>query len=142
MKKIFFITITLFFIIFNYPKIYAQSTPEELMQHFFDLFEKDPSQAFDYIFSTNKLIDPNQSGIQSLKDKFETTRKVMGNYYGYDIASKNTVGNIYVKYNYILKYERQPIKLEVIMYKPNKIWKIQTLNFKEDFDGDFKEIKF
>ena len=138
MKKILFFTILL--VIFSNTKLSAQNTPEELMDKFFVLFETNPSLAFDYVFSTNKMIDLNQPEIQNLKDSFEKSRKVLGNYYGYETAKKLVAGTVYAKYYYVLKYERQPLKLEAIMYKPNNTWKILSVMCKESLDDCFEEI--
>lgn len=115
----------------------AQATPEELMNNFFELFDKDLDNAIDYLFSTNNLIDPRQPGIQSIKEKFDISRKMLGNYYGYEIVSRYYAGDSYVKYIYSLKYERQPVKFIVILYKPDKKWKVQNVNFHDDISTEF-----
>jgi hypothetical protein len=119
-------------------KIKAQVTPEDLMEEFFAIFDEDVNQAVDYLFSTNPLIDANQDGIKSIKERFELSRKLLGNYYGAEIVSKYYAGNSYAKYVYSLKYERQPVKLVLVLYKPNKTWKVQNVNFQDDMDTEFK----
>ena len=142
MKRIFYITsfVVFVFVLVFTNNISAQNTPEKLMDQFFILFEKNPGSAFDYIFSTNKMIDQNQPEIHGLKDSFDRSRKMLGNYYGYTVAKKMVIADVYVKYYYVLRYERLPLKLEAIMYKPNDTWKIQSITCKEVLD-DFKEVE-
>lgn len=116
----------------------AQATPEELMDGFFAIFEEDVNQAVDYLFATNPMIDPNQPGIKSIKEKFELSRKLLGNYYGYEIISIYHAGDSYVKYIYSLKYERQPVKFITVLYKPKDKWKVQNINFQDDIETEFK----
>jgi len=115
----------------------AQSTPEELMDAFFIIFNEDINQAVDYLFATNDMIDPSQPGIQSIKERLELSRKMLGNYSGYEIVNKYQAGESYVKYIYSLKYERQPVKLIVVLYKPKDKWKVQNINFQDDIDTEF-----
>jgi len=115
----------------------AQSTPEELMDAFFIIFNEYINQAVDYLFATNDMIDPSQPGIQSIKERLELSRKMLGNYSGYEIVNKYQAGESYVKYIYSLKYERQPVKLIVVLYKPKDKWKVQNINFQDDIDTEF-----
>ncbi len=121
-----------------YNKIYAQSSPEEITETFFAIFENDMSAAVDYLFSTNDLIDPNQPGIKSIKEKMEVTRKLLGNFYGYEIVNIYYAGESYQKHIYSIKYERQPVKMTIIYYRPNKKWKVQSLNFQDDIDSELR----
>ena len=41
----------------------------------FPNFEEDAGAAIDYLFATNNMIDPNQLGIKSIKERLELSRK-------------------------------------------------------------------
>lgn len=116
----------------------AQATPEELMEGFFAIFNEDVNQAIDYLFATNNMIDPSQQGIKSIKERLELSRKLLGNYYGSEIVDVYYAGDSYVKYIYSLKYERQPVKFIVVLYKPKDKWKVQNINFQDDIDTEFR----
>jgi hypothetical protein len=122
-------------------KAKAQATPEELMEAFFTIFNEDVNQAVDYLFATNQMIDPSQPGIKSIKERLELSRKLLGNYYGYELIDIYTAGDSYRKYVYSLKYERQPVKFIVVLYRPEKKWKVQNINFQDDIELDFKRIE-
>ncbi len=116
----------------------AQATPEELMEGFFAIFNEDVNQAVNYLFATNPMIDPTQTGIKSIKERLELSRKLLGNYYGYELVDVYQAGDSYRKYIYSLKYERQPVKFIVVLYKPDLKWKVQNINFQDDIDTEFK----
>ncbi|MDR2836574.1 MAG: hypothetical protein LBV69_10365 [Bacteroidales bacterium] len=134
--------ILLVFLLFYLPvKIFSQSTPEQIMEYFFTIYEEDTDKAIDYFFTTNTKIDTKLPGIQAIKDNLNASRKLLGNYYGYDLATKYYAGEVYAKYCYTLKYDRQPVKMVVFFYKPDKIWKAQSMNFVEDYESDFKVVE-
>ena len=108
------------------------------MDAFFAIFDEDVNLAVDYLFESNPLIDGNQEGIKSIKERLELSRKLLGNYHGYEIVNIYHAGDSYAKYIYSLKYERQPVKFEVVLYKPKDIWKVQNINFKDDIDTEFR----
>lgn len=118
----------------------AQNTPEDIMAKFFIMFNTDVNKAIDYLFSTNEWLESNKEGTTSMKEKFEATRKLLGNFNGYELAGKYYLGESYAKYVYVLKYDRQPIEFVVFMYKPDKIWKLQNMNFHSDFEKDMVKV--
>jgi len=119
----------------------AQNTPEDIMAGFFTLFNNDVNQAIDYLFSTNEWLESNKEGTTAIKEKFEASRKLLGNFNGYELAGKYYLGESYAKYIYILKYDRQPVEFVVTMYRPNKVWKLQNMNFHSDFEKDMVKVE-
>ncbi|MBO7651967.1 MAG: hypothetical protein J6S84_04535 [Bacteroidales bacterium] len=119
----------------------AQNTPEDIMVGFFTLFNNDVNQAIDYLFSTNEWLESNKEGTTAIKEKFEASRKLLGNFNGYELAGKYYLGESYAKYIYILKYDRQPVEFVVTMYRPNKVWKLQNMNFHSDFEKDMVKVE-
>lgn len=118
----------------------AQDNPEDILEPFFDAFEQNPDDAIDYIFRSNSYIEQNQQGIERLKERFNTSRKLLGNYYGEEIVKIETAGDSFIRYIYMLKYERQPVKLEILLYKPNDKWVLYTMQFRDNIYEDFEEI--
>lgn len=138
MKKIFFLLI-LFLLS---PAIKAQSdslnTPEKICEHFFMLFETDTDNAVDFLFSTNKWF--NAATMPQLVDIKGKIKKLyyLGNFKGFELASKKVLSPSNVLITYIVKYDRQPIKIEYYFYKPEKQWQIQTFRFEEDLKLDLQ----
>lgn len=119
----------------------AQNSPEEIMSRFFSIFNDDVNKAIDYLFSTNEWLESNKEGTTAMKEKFEATRKLLGNFNGYELAGKYYLGQSYAKYVYVLKYDRQPVEFVVTMYRPDKMWKLQNMNFHSDFEKDMIKIE-
>lgn len=118
----------------------SQDNPEEVLEPFFEMFKNDMGKAIDYLFSTNELIEGNQEGITTIKNRLDMSRKLLGNYYGHELIKLEEAGESYLRYTYSLKYDRQPVKLIIIMYKSNDHWKIQNINFDDKVEGEFREI--
>ena len=118
----------------------AQESPEDILEPFFDAFEVNPDDAIDYIFSTNPYIEQNQQGIDRLKERFNTSRKLLGNYYGEEIIKIQSAGDSFIRYIYMLKYDRQPVKLEIILYRANEKWMLYTMQFRDNLYDDFEDI--
>ncbi|MDD4150655.1 MAG: hypothetical protein PHE33_11590, partial [Bacteroidales bacterium] len=88
MKKTLLILIIITGLIaFSNNKLEAQATADELMDGFFTIFDEDVNQAIDYLFATNPLIDNKQAGIKAIKERLELSRKLLGNFYGWEIVS-------------------------------------------------------
>ena len=119
----------------------AQNTPEEIMSKFFSLFDTDVNKAIDYLFSTNEWLESNKEGTTAMKEKFEASRKLLGNFNGYELAGKYYLGQSYAKYVYVLKYDRQPVELVITLYRPDTVWKLQNMNFHSDFEKDMVKVE-
>lgn len=116
---------------------YSQQSIEDIMTTFFGLFETDSDAALDYVFSTNPLIDTHQEGLVSLKERLRSSRKLLGNYCGYEIVNVYAAGESYMKYVYAIKYDRQPLMMTLVFYKPADKWKLQVMNIQKDADREF-----
>ncbi len=119
----------------------SQSEPEDLLDTFFEIFDVNVDEAIDFLFSSNPLIDPSQQGIKAIKERLDISRRLLGEYYGHEKVREYEAGYSYRKYIYALKYERQPLKIEIILYKPGEIWKVQNVNFHDDVGVDFKIVE-
>jgi hypothetical protein len=118
----------------------SQETPEDVLEPFFDSFDQSPDQAIEYIFSTNPYINQNQKGIDNIKERLNTSRKLLGEYYGEELTKIQSVGDSFVKYSYMLKYDRQPVKLDIVLYRPNDKWLLYTMQFDDKLNKDFQTI--
>jgi hypothetical protein len=138
MKK----AIILFIISIIAPSLRAQndtlSTPEKISEHFFMLFATDTDNAVDFLFSTNKWF--NTATMPQLGEIKGKIKKLyyLGNLKGFELASKKVLSPSLVLITYIVKYDRQPIKIEFYYYKPENQWQIQTFRFEEDLKIDLQ----
>ena len=120
-------------------KLNAQSSEKDITTEFFRIFENEPMKAMDYAFSTNKWMERNIDGIESLKTKFKDLLPLVGNYYNYELITEKSVGKNLKLISYMLKYDRQPVRLTFVMYKPNDLWQVQNLNWDVSLDDELEE---
>ncbi|MEA3448341.1 MAG: hypothetical protein U9Q98_07830 [Bacteroidota bacterium] len=120
---------------------FSQKTPEDILDPFFDTFEHNPDKAIEYIFTTNPYIKQNQDGIKRIKERLNTSRKLLGEYYGEELIKLQSVADSFVKYTYMLKYDRQPVKIEIVLYRPNDTWLLYTMQFDDKLSEDFKTLE-
>jgi ABC-type transporter MlaC component len=136
MKKI--IPFALLFCSFN---ALAQSDPQKMIDEFFKLYkEKSSDAALDYVFDTNKWMKDSKDQIENVKFKLNSTVvKAMGDYYGYDLITKKTVGDKLTYYTFLLRYDRQPIRFNFLFYSPNGQWRLLNFSFDDSIKEDLVE---
>ena len=134
MKNLLFIILT----IFISGNLFAQSTPEEMFDTFFEEYKEDPNKAIDYIFSKNTWIleSEDTSEIKNLLNKL--TVDFVGNYIGYDLMVEKVISGRFVLLSYLVRYDRQPFRFTFQFYKPDNEW----MFFKFLLDDElFQEIE-
>jgi hypothetical protein len=127
------------FFLFTLTESHAQKTPKEITDKFFSLYEKDPVKAVEYVFSTNKWFDKNQEGVTGLITKLKNTIDLCGEYFGYELLSEKSAGQRIKMMTFVVRYDRQPIRFSIFLYKPNDIWRVNNFSFDESIDDDLKE---
>jgi hypothetical protein len=101
-----------------------------LIESFFEQYEtKGSNEAIDFLFSSNKWIEPSASEILDLKQSLSSTIKLLGNYNGYEKISVINVGKDLMHYTYLVKYEQQPLRFTFTLYRPTSKWQIQNFTF-------------
>jgi hypothetical protein len=114
------------------------NTPERICDHFFMLFETDTDNAVDFIFSTNKWFNTaNMPQLTEIKGKIKKLY-YLGTFRGFEVSSKKILSPSLILITYMVKYDRQPIKIEFYFYKPELRWQIQTFRFEEDLKTDLQ----
>lgn len=117
----------------------AQSATKDITDKFFNKYAKDPSQAIDYAFSTNKYFDLKSEMVVSLKSKLKNVAEQCGKYHGSEQISEKSVGQNLKLVSFFVLYERQPVKFIFTFYKPNEKWQLQNFSFDADFDDELEE---
>lgn len=119
--------------------IFAQEKPENITEHFFELFQaKSSDAAFDYAWSTNKWLITDTTSTHEKKIQFKKGIALLGQYYGYELIEKVALTDSYVLFNYLLKFDRQPLKITFILYKPNQSWQMIEMKFDVKLDDDIE----
>ena len=113
-----------------------ENTYQGVIDKFFSIYQNDgPEKAIDYIFSTNPYLEPNSEQVTAIKLKLATAVAVIGDYYGFDPVSVKELGPSMAVGSYMVRYKRQPLFFTFILYKPDKLWQIQTLRFDDKIEA-------
>jgi len=115
--------------------LFAQNSTQEIIDEFFTKYEKSPMMGIDFIFETNKwMIENNSDGISNVKTQLSNVLNQIGSYQGFDQLAICTLGDNYKVINYMVRYERQPLRFIFIFYKPKNTWQIQNFQFNDSFE--------
>ena len=127
-----------FFLVANF-SIIAQKNGEEIPKEFFKIYENNPMQAIDYVFSTNKWLGATPGALENIKTKLQSSLDLVGSYQGHEVISSKRIGESYGILSYLAKYERQPIRFIFILYKPDKKWQVQNFKFDDAMSKELEE---
>lgn len=119
---------------------FAQNDPQKMIDEFFNQYKnKSADAALDYIFGTNKWMDNSKDQIESVKFKLNGTLKLLGDYQGYDLITKKSVGDHYSLYSFMVRYDRQPLRFSILFYKPNDQWRLMNFSYDDNLDDELEE---
>lgn len=111
-----------------------------IIQEFFKTFNHQNSgKAIDGLFSTNKWIDNNDPQILKLKKDIDETINAIGNYYGYEQVSSVIMGDNLIQYEYLLRFDAQPLRFTITLFKPDNEWQVQNFHYDYKFIDELKE---
>lgn len=135
---------SLFFILFLISSFcFSQpvKTPEMIADSFFVIMKTGSTdKAMDYIVGTNPYMLLAKETIDNIKIKLAKSLPLIGKFYGQDLYYKKEIGPNYIYLKYLLRYDRQPVILTFIFYKPDKVWKLQNILFEDKPEGDLDEL--
>ena len=130
-----------FFLISFSQIAFGQLAPKEISTKFFDIFKQEgPSQAVDYLFSTNKYSEESKKDINSIKDKLRDNGPAFGAYSNYELLSTKMAGKDLELLTFIVKYDRLPLVFKLLFYKPADEWRIQDLTFDTNLEVMLKDV--
>lgn len=116
-----------------------QKTEAELLDQFFETYEKNPIKAIDNLYKTTKWIDRKGDEVENLKARILQIIELIGGYHGEEFITKEYYGSSFVSYIYVMKYDRQPIRFTFDFYKPNDTWFIFSFRFDDSLNDDLRE---
>jgi len=118
----------------------AQSTPDEIANKFFQLYQsKGSDDAVEYIFSTNKYAANSQDAIDELKRNLKRASMSYGKFWGYELIVKKPAGRDFLMMTFLVKHDRDPLTFRILFYKPNEIWQVQNFKFDNKMDEELEE---
>ena len=98
--------------------LFAQNSPQDLINTFFTTYKKDAGKAVKELYATNKWTERIKDDIDKIIGTVNGfTESYTGKYYGYEIITKKKFAESFELHSYMVKYERQPIRFIFKFYK-------------------------
>ena len=128
-------------IIVNCLATVAQTSAQSLIDKFFSDYEKKGAAiAVDEIYKTNVWASRVQDNVNDVKNKLANfNEELVGKYYGYVFIDKIETSDCFSIFTYLLKFDRQPLRLTFKLYKPNDKWILYSFSFDDTFDEDLEK---
>jgi hypothetical protein len=121
------------------PSAFASDEYNKEIDNFFSLYEKgEISKSVDSIYSTNRWIDPSSDAVMNLKGQFSSMSQIVGTYVGKERIGVHSYSERLLMVTYLMLYERQPIRLEFMFYRPADSWIIYSFSFDDNTDQELK----
>ena len=94
---------------------------------FFELFESGKiAEAVDSIYSTNKWIQQKSDDIHNVKTQLQNLQSLVGDYHGKVKLGEEDIEDRLAHITYLTLFERQPVRLEFVFYRPQDEWLIYS----------------
>ncbi len=104
------------------------------------MVEEDIEKAFDMVenewpFSISEIQSLESSTIKQL----DSVKGRYGKILGYELIKEEKIKDSFIKYTYVMKYEKHIIRWKFIFYKPEDRWILNTFNFDDSINKLFTE---
>jgi len=77
--------------------------------------------------------------VENIKAQLKSTINLLGKYHGFEKIGVASVGKDLRLNTYLIKYERQPIRFSILVYRPDEIWQLQNFSFDDNIDEELIE---
>jgi hypothetical protein len=120
--------------------VFGQETPEKIITDFFDTYSKNkPDKAIDDLYTYSPWLNSEDDAIIKLKTQFRDLKQLVGEYNGYQLLTKKSIGDCFELYAYIVKFDRQPFRFTFEFYKPKDSWITYSFAYDYDLDDDLEK---
>lgn len=86
-----------------------------------------------------KYISAKDESIINLKNKLKNVIDLCGKYKGYEPLAEAALGQCLKSASFIVKYERQPIRVVFLFYSADNKWVVQDFSFDTSLDADIEQ---
>ncbi|MBT1064463.1 hypothetical protein KJY73_12815 [Bowmanella sp. Y26] len=126
-------TMFIFFLLTSFSSL----SYEKEIDKFFHLYESGKvTEAVDSIYSTNKWVNNKADDVQKVKNQLQNLKNLVGKYHGkVKFGTENLEGRL-VYISYLAMFERQPVRLEFVFYRPKEAWVIYSFSFDDTIDDE------
>ena len=85
--------------------------------------------AIDFVYDTNPWMSKNSDQVTNLKAELGKLGELVGEYVYHELLVAEKAGSRYVHLVYLVGYERQPLRFELRLYRPDAQWRLQGVSF-------------
>ena len=122
----------------------AQAEPgtsyETTVSGFFERLEAGKSNdALDYLYGSSPWMARAADAIQQVKTQFKDLSSLVGDYRGKELVASKSLSDRLVYLNYLVLYDRQPVRFEFQFYRPQDKWLTYSFSFDDNLDDDLAE---
>ncbi len=111
------------------------------IDNFFKLYESGKSlEAVDSIYSTNKWISQKSDDVHNVKTQLQNLQSLVGKYQGKVLLGEEDIADRLTHVTYLALFERQPVRLEFVFYRPQEEWIIYSFSFDDDIDDELESV--
>jgi len=105
------------------------------IEQFFSLMKdgKYP-ESVDYIYSGSPWMKSKGDEIAKVRNAFQGMTTMIGGFIGDELVVEEHLGQKLVHLNYVVYFERQPLRFYFQFYKPKDAWMTYAFGFKDDMD--------
>jgi hypothetical protein len=112
---------------------------DKLVENFFETYKVMPERAIRDVYKNSKWLSANIKQADTACAQLSSIINQLGNYSGHEIIKSIKVGESYKMISTLGKYERQPIRFNFVMYKPQDKWQIQSFNFDLNIESELEQ---
>lgn len=111
------------------------------VNQFFTLIQQGKyDEAVDHIYSTNPWMKEMGDDIAKVKSGLSNLPSLAGEFLGYEKITEASIASGFMHLNYIVNYERQPIRFYFSFHKVHDKWITYAFGYKDDL-GDWADEK-
>ena len=108
----------------------ADADYQPIIDRFFVKFEKGKvDDALDELYGTNKWVTQQRDMVQNVKNQFHGLVALVGEYHGRELIGTGRIGGRFVHVTYLVMYDRQPLRMEFALYRPQDAWILHSFSF-------------
>lgn len=112
---------------------------EAEVEKFFSLYEAGKTtEAVDAIYGSNKWMTQKADAIHNVKTQLQNLTSLVGEYQGKIKLGEKDLEDRLVYVSYLVLYDRQPVRLEFVFYRPKEDWIIYSFSFDDEIDEELQ----
>jgi hypothetical protein len=133
------ILLTLFLALVILPG-FGQRTPEEIIRSFFATYVSgEEVKALDDLYRLSPWISSKSDNVAHLKSQVVAMKELVGKFYGYEEIAQLYLTDHLVQFDYLVLYDRQPVRFRFQFYRADKEWITFGFSFDDSLDDELEE---